>query len=79
MGNLYDRFIEEEKMQDRYEEKHTILDLDDFSKLSLLQDTYGTEEVLAAFVDYLRSEDYATFNTILNDMLKEGMANGELE
>lgn len=50
-----------------------------YEKLSLLQDTYGAEEVLSLFVEYLEDQDYDTLRLIVNDGIKDAMSNGDIE
>lgn len=50
-----------------------------YEKLSLLQDTYGAEEVLSLFVEYLEDQDYDTLRVIVNDGIKDAMSNGDIE
>lgn len=77
MGNLLDHLQREEEMEEQA--KHDAYCMDRFAKMSLLEDLYGKDELLYAFVEYLEKENEVVLDDILDSIVETALEQGDIE
>lgn len=82
MGNLLDHLQKEKEMEVKNmseQVKHDAYCMSRFEKLALLEDIYGKEELLYAFLEYLDDGKTAILDDILDNIIETALAQGDIE